>query len=131
MNHDDLLDDQLREALRKEDAELLARLDQDPGIFVVVRAGFRGRTAWWVYVVSVVQVVAFVLAVWTAVRFAGAPDVDARVFWGVCTMLAWVSVSMLKLMVWSHVERSMLRRELKRVELQVATLSLRLTDKAM
>ncbi|MCK5944412.1 MAG: hypothetical protein KAI24_20660 [Planctomycetes bacterium] len=118
------LDERLRAALREEDAELLARLDDDPGIFDVVRAGFRGRTAWWVYVTSGAQVAIFVAAVWTFVRFLGADGLDDRVYWGVLTMLSWVSVSMLKLMIWSHVERGMLRREIKRVELQVATLGL-------
>ena len=42
MNAHDDIDEQLRQALREEDAELLARLEQDPGIFDVVRAGFRG-----------------------------------------------------------------------------------------
>ena len=94
-----------------------------------MREGFRGKTAWWVYVTSIVQVAMFGLAIWTAVGFFGAESVDDRVYWGVCTVAAWVSVSMLKMMVWSHVERGMLRREVKRVELQVATLSLELRDK--
>lgn len=129
MTRIDPLDEQLRAALREEDAELLARLDQDPGIFETMREGFRGRTAWWVYVASIVQLAMFGLAIWTAVGFFGAETVDDRVYWGVCTLVSWVSVSMLKMMVWSHVERGMLRREVKRVELQVATLSLELREK--
>ncbi|MFN3244297.1 MAG: DUF6768 family protein [Planctomycetota bacterium] len=129
MNANDELDEQLRAALREEDAELLMRLDQDPGIFDTLREGFRGRTAWWVCITSIVQVAMFGLAIWTAIGFFGATSVDDRVFWGVCTLASWVSVSMLKMMVWSHVERGMLRREVKRVELQVATLSLELREK--
>lgn len=128
MNSNNELDEQLREALRTEDAELLARLESDPGIFETVRAGFRGRTAWWVYLTSIVQVAVFGLSIWCAVRFFGAENLDDRVLWGVCLVMTWIAVSMLKMMVWSHIERGMLRREIKRVELQVATLSLRLKD---
>lgn len=134
MNPDDKpaagdLDEQLRSALREEDAELLERLDSDPGIFETVRHGFRGSTAWWVWVTSIVQLVAFGFAIWTGVHFFGAESVDDRVTWGVGLLLTWSMVGMLKMMVWSHVERGMLRREIKRVELQVATLSHRLNER--
>ena len=62
-------------------------------------------------------------------RFFGAETVDDRVSWGVGLLLTWSMVGMLKMMVWSHVERGMLRREIKRVELQVATLSQRLHER--
>lgn len=124
------LDEQLRSALREEDAELLARLDTDPGILETMRSGFRGSTAWWVWLTSVIQLGIFGVAVWTAVRFFSAETIDDRVLWGIPLILTWIMASMLKMMVWSHVERGMLRREIKRVELQVATLSLRLKDRA-
>lgn len=123
------LDEQLRNALREEDAELLARLDTDPGIFETVREGFRGSTAWWVWLTSVIQLVIFGIAVWTAVRFFSAETIDDRVLWGIPLIVTWIMAGMLKMMVWNHVERGMLRREIKRVELQVATLSLRLKDR--
>jgi hypothetical protein len=44
-------------------------------------------------------------------------------------LVAWTGVAMLKMMVWSHVENHVLLREVKRVELQVATLSLRLQQR--
>lgn len=123
------LDDQLRAALRDEDAELLARLDTDPGIFDTVLSGFRGRNAWWVYVTSVVQVAFVVVAVWTGIYFFEAESVDDRVKWGLLMVMAACMTGILKTMVWSHIERAMLRREIKRVELQVATLSLALTER--
>lgn len=123
------LDEQLRTALRDEDAELLARLDTDPGIFDTVLGGFRGRNAWWVYVTSVVQIALVVTAVWTGVHFFGAESVDDRVLWGIPMMLAATMTSSIKMIVFSHIERAMLRREIKRVELQVATLSLLLKER--
>ena len=123
------LDEQLRDALREEDAELLARLDTDPGIFDTVLSGFRGRNAWWVYATSVVQVALVVVAVWCGVHFFQAESVDDRVLWGIPMVLAGMASGMIKMMVWSHIERAMLRREIKRVELQVATLSLALKER--
>ncbi|MFT4841631.1 MAG: hypothetical protein ACI8UD_000361 [Planctomycetota bacterium] len=120
------LDEQLRTALRADDAELLARLDTDPGIFDTVRAGFRGRNAWWVYATTGVQIALVVIAIWTGVNFFGAESVDDRVLWGIPMMLTVTMTGSIKMIVWSHVERAMLRREIKRVELQVATLSLSL-----
>jgi hypothetical protein len=129
MKSDYEIDDELRAALRAEDAELLARIEQDPGIRDVLREGFRGRMAWWMFLVSGVQLAMFVLAVWAAIGFFGAATVDDRVFWCVCMLVAWTGVAMLKMMVWSHVENHVLLREVKRVELQVATLSLRLQQR--
>ena len=107
----------------------MARLDTDPGIFETVREGFRGNTAWWVWLTSFFQVGIFGVAVWIAVQFFSAETTEDRVLWGVPLILTWMMAAMLKMMVWSHVERGMLRREIKRVELQVATLSLRLKDR--
>ncbi|MFT4514752.1 MAG: hypothetical protein ACI91B_003465 [Planctomycetota bacterium] len=126
----DELDEQLRKALRDEDAELLARLDTDPGIFDTVLEGFRGRNAWWVYVTSVVQVAMIVVGGWCGVHFFQADSVDDRVLWGIPMLLAFTMSGMVKMMVLSDIERAMLRRELKRVELQVATLSLSLKERA-
>ena len=125
----DELDEQLRSALREEDAELLARLDTDPGILETALSGFRGRNAWWVYVSSLVQVALVVVAVWCGVNFFGAQSVDDRVLWGVSLTIAATMAGTLKMILWSHVERAMLRREIKRVELQVATLSLLLKER--
>jgi 3,4-dihydroxy 2-butanone 4-phosphate synthase/GTP cyclohydrolase II len=55
MKSDYEIDDELRAALRAEDAELLARIEQDPGIRDVLREGFRGRMAWWMFLVSAVH----------------------------------------------------------------------------
>jgi hypothetical protein len=123
------LDAQLRSALRAEDAELLARIDADPGILATVRAGFQGRTAWWVYVTSIVQVLVFGICVFSGVHFFGAESLDDRVLWGVLMLLTGTVIATIKMMVWSHMERGMLRREIKRIELQVATLSLRLQER--
>ena len=106
----DELDEQLRSALREEDAELLARLDTDPGILETALSGFRGRNAW-------------------CVNFFGAQSVDDRVLWGVSLTITATMAGTLKMILWSHVERAMLRREIKRVELQVATLSLLLKER--
>ncbi len=129
MSNERPLDETLRAALRAEDAELLARIEHDPGMRDLVVAGFRGRTAWWVFLTSCIQVVLVGIAVWTGARFVAATAVDDRVFWAAWMLLTWSSVGMIKLMIWNHVERQMLLREIKGVELQVATLSLRLQGK--
>lgn len=125
MNDGRELDDRLRAALRAEDAELLARLQRDPGMRDVLRAGFRGRMAWWMLLTGVVQLLFFAVVIWTGMRFFGAASVDDRVFWGICCAMAWNAVGMLKLMAWNHVERITILREVKQLELQVATWSLR------
>ena len=125
MNERDEFDERLRAALREEDAALLASIEHEQGMHELLRAGLRGPTAWWVILVSVVQVVLFGAVVWAAVGFVQAAQVDDRVWWGVWLVLAWTAVGTIKLMVWGHVERTVLRRELKRVELLVATLATR------
>lgn len=126
MNDQHDLDDRLKQALREEDAELLARLERDPGLGDVLRVGFGGRLGWMTTVMSVFQVVVFGLGVWAAVRFLAASSADDRVFWGVCLLLAGMAVTMLKQMVWDHMERNLILREIKQLELQVATLSMRI-----
>lgn len=125
MTDDDDMDERLRAALRAEDAELLARIDQDPGLRDVLRAGFRGRLAWMMFAAGGAQVALFAVAVWTAVSFYGAASVDDRVLWGVSMLLAVAAVGMLKLLMWNHAERAQLQLEMKRLRLEVATLAVR------
>lgn len=130
MNGERNIDDDLRAALRAEDAELLARIEHDPGMRDVILSGFKGSTAWWVFLTSCIQLILFGVAIWIGVRFLSAASVDDRVLWGVGLLLAWSAVGMIKLMIWNHVERNLILREVKALELQVATLSLRLQGQA-
>jgi hypothetical protein len=66
---------------------------------------------------------------WCGIGCFGADELDDRVFWGVTLLLTSTMTGTIKMIVWSHVERGMLRREIKQVELQVATLSLRLKER--
>ncbi|MEO6594848.1 MAG: DUF6768 family protein, partial [Planctomycetota bacterium] len=104
------MDESLRAALRAEDAELLARIEHDPGLRDLIRAGFRGSTAWWVFLTSFIQMILFGLAIWTCVRFWAASSVDDRVFWSAWLLLLSIAVGMIKLMIWNHVERNVILR---------------------
>jgi hypothetical protein len=64
------LDKKIREALRKEDAELLADLDDEPSIFEMLMETCRGRHRWLNALGAFWILVFLVLAVVSAVKSA-------------------------------------------------------------
>ena len=120
------LDDKIREALAREDAELFDEIGGERSLPELVLETFRGKHRWVNGLFVVVSLVVVAAGVWCAVRFFGTPDVAERLAWGLGVVTALVMVTAIKVWYWMEMQRLAVTRELKRVELQIARLSQRL-----
>ena len=124
------LDDKIRAALRKEDAELFAEHGGEQGMFEMVADTFRGRSRWMTVLVYASLLAFLGLAIFTAVSFFQAESTRDQIAWAVGFVYSMIVISGLKVWYWMQMNRNALTREIKRLELQVARLSSRLNDAA-
>lgn len=116
------LDNDIKQQLAKQAAELDKLMREEQGLDKVLASGFKGG-------LGGIMVVAYVLAIILAVAifycgyhfFTAAPEHE--LFWGVSLLLVFQAQVATKLWIWMETNRSSTLRELKRLELTVAKLT--------
>lgn len=114
------LDQMIDEALDAEERELLRTLDE-PGFFSQAFGVFRGPTGWMSVVMMFWQAVMFIAGVWAAWNFFEATDPVTQLRWGLPAMLLLIFAGMLKMALVPRMEGNRLLREMKRLELRMAS----------
>jgi uncharacterized membrane protein YciS (DUF1049 family) len=122
------IDDKIRAALRKEDAELLDHYPADASLPEMLIDTFRGRHRWLNALAFLITFVALALAICAGYRFFQAETTRAMIAWATAFLLFISWVAMLKVWFWLEIQKNSLTREIKRLELQVANLSRRLAE---
>ena len=120
-NHD--IDAKIREALRREDTELLEHFQNDPPLYEMLIETFRGRHRWLNVLAFVFTLAALAMAVISAYQFFHTESTRAMIAWATCFLWFALWVAMLKIWFWLEIQRLCVTREIKRLELQVANLS--------
>jgi hypothetical protein len=87
---------------------------------------YRGRLRWIAALWTFWTLVFFVLAIWCGVRFFRAPEIRDMLIWGAGCGMFLAGTMGLKIWFWMDMQRSMTSREIKRLELQVASLAAKL-----
>jgi hypothetical protein len=119
------LDRAIREALSKEDAEFLARFEDHSTPVGEVLDTFRGRWALMNAFAAIVTFALFGASLYLVWQMLSASDVREVVLWSVALIFALLSIAMLKMYFFMEMNKNVLLRELKRLELQVARLATR------
>ena len=119
------VDEMIRTVLDEAEAERYAKLGE-PSVASLVLSTFQGRY-WWLNLLGGVFILLFLfLALFSAVRFFEAETTRDQLlamgsfFFGLTMVLA------LKVWTWMEMQRNLIGREIKRLELQVAQLTARL-----
>ena len=122
------LEKKIREALRKEDAELYKEFEDEPSVFEMLMETCRGRRRWLNMLGAFWTLVFVVLGVLAAVKFFGAVATRDIVMWAAACILCMSAVSMLKVWYFLEINKNAVTREIKRLELQIARLANRIKD---
>lgn len=127
MNQD--IDQQIREALRAEDEDLAAFLDEKPTLFDQVFETFRSSSRFLVILSVTFTLVFLVGSIVCVVQFFQAESTKVQLAWVIGFMWSSLAVAMLKLWYWMEMQRHQITREIKRVELEIASIARRLNSK--
>lgn len=117
------LDKRIEEALSAEDRALLEQFGEQ-GIFGQLGSLFSGKMAWISIITFIVGLAMFVLVVYAAIQFVHSVDVPSMLKWGALAWVGGISLCMIKMWGWMRMESNRVIREVKRLELQIARMSL-------
>jgi len=119
----DDLDRAIRESLSAEDLELFDRLGADQALHRQVLGTFEGRLRWFNIAGWIAGLALFALALMLGRQFVYAEAVEDMIRWGAAAALALAGVALIKIWFWLELQKTSILREVKRLEVQVASLA--------
>ena len=122
------IDEKIREALRKEDSELLEHYRNEQSISQMVVDSFRSRHRWLVVLVFTIGTAIFLLEFVVAYRFLHVESTREMIAWATGFVVGVIAIAMMKVWYWLELNKNSLAREIKRLELELANLSRRLSS---
>ena len=120
------LDQAIRESLSSEDTELFDRLGADQALHRQVLATFEGQLRWFNTAGWIAGLVLFGVASVSAWRFVQAQELGDMLRWGAASALAFAGLALIKVWFWLELQKNAIVREVKRLEVQVASLAAQL-----
>ena len=115
------LDDEIRKALANGEASY--DLDREEGLFGQVAGIFRGKLRWIAIFAVIESIVFLVLIVLAAIEFFQADDTKWQIFYATSILLLAGMLLLVKLWSWMQMNRYVIQREIKRLELRMLELS--------
>ncbi len=115
-------DDKIRQALRAESDNVWKDVEER-GLFEQALGVMRGKPKFLTVVANAVMALFFAMTVYSAIRFFGAETTRTQIAWSVGFLTSNMIVAMMKLWFWMQMDKNTVIREVKRLELQVATLA--------
>lgn len=120
------IDKLIRETLTEEEAKFYEELEEQ-NILQMVGGLFSGKNKWVMYLMNVMTLVFFTLFIYCVVQFFDTEVTKELLKWGIGSLIFLLGVSMLKIFAWMQMDKNALLREMKRLELQVSSLSIKLS----
>ena len=121
------IDKLIKETLNKEEAKFYDNLDEQ-NVFQMFTGLFQGKNKWLIYVMNVMTIIFFVSFVYCLVMFFGTDQTNDLIKWGIGGIMFLMALCMLKLFAWLQMDKNALLRELKRLELQLLSVTERISE---
>lgn len=121
------IDKLIKETLTQEEAKFYDELDEQ-NVLEMIWGLFRGKNKWIIILMNVVTLIFFGLFVYCIVQFLDTTNTNELIKWGLGSFVFLIGVSMLKIFVWMQMDKNAILREMKRLELQVSSLSVKISE---
>lgn len=121
------IDQIIKETLSQEEAKFYDDLDEQ-NVFQMVIGIFIGKNKWIMIMMNVMTLVFFGFFVYCTVQFFNTDITNELIKWGIGAIVFIFGVSFLKMFAWMQMDKNALLRELKRLELQVSSLSGKMSE---
>ena len=121
------IDQLIKEALTEEETKFYDSLDEQ-NVFQMLGGVFDGKNKWIIIMMNIVSFIALGFFIYCTVQFFNTDVTNELIKWSIGGMFCILMISMLKIFVWMQMDKNSIIRELKRLELQVSTLSSKLHE---
>ncbi len=127
MNSTEEIDKLIKETLTEEEVKFYQELEEQ-NVWQMVGGLFQGKNKWIMVLMNIMNLVFFGLFIYCIVQFFEATTTKEFIQWSTGTLIFLLGVSMLKIFAWMQMDKKALIREIKRLELQVSSLSGKMSD---
>lgn len=121
------IDKLIKETLTKEEAKFYDELEEQ-NVFEMVIGLFKGKNKWMMFLMNFMTLIFFGLFLFCSIKFFETEVTQEMLKWGFGSMMFLMGISMLKLFAWLQMDKNALLRELKRLELQMLSLTGRILE---
>ncbi|KZS41160.1 hypothetical protein AWE51_23715 [Aquimarina aggregata] len=116
------IDRLIKETLSREEAKFYDELDEQ-NLLEMIGGLFKTKNRWLIVVMNIVNIVAFVTLIYCIVQFLNTNTTDMLIKWFAAGFVCITFMIMIKLFSWMQMDKNALLREIKRLELQISSLS--------
>lgn len=129
MKNQEEIDQLIRKALTEEEAKFYEQLDEQ-NLQQMVSGLFSGKNKWITVLSFIIMPLLFAGAIYCAFQFAQASEIKDMMIWCTATFFLLIATGFIKLYHFMQMDKNAIIREVKRMELQVAVLNKKLSEKA-
>ncbi|MFT7057342.1 MAG: hypothetical protein ACJAR3_002988 [Roseivirga sp.] len=83
---------------------------------------FKGRNAWLNIVMVTMTMVILGIMIYTIIAMLNAENIEDKIEWVFYSLIAFITLALLKIWSWNQIDKNSMLREMKRLEFQVALL---------
>ncbi|WP_124980887.1 DUF6768 family protein [Nonlabens xiamenensis] len=122
------VDQLIKDTLTKEEAKFYDSLEEQ-NLWGMIKGLYKGKNTWWVLAMNIFNILVFGALLYFIIESFDEENTNNLInYWGVI-LLCFITMSMIKIHMWMHMHRNVVTREVKRLELQVSSLSHQLKSK--
>jgi hypothetical protein len=119
------IDELIKETLTREEAAFYNDLEEQ-NLIGKLGEVYKGKLGWLAAIMNVVHLLMFIAFIYCIVQFFNTEVTNELIKWASAGFLSMIAMGMLKLFIWMQMDKNDILRELKRLELQIATLTTKL-----
>ncbi len=126
-NNREDIDTLIKETLTREEAKFYDELEEQ-NVFEMIGGLFYGKNKWIMILMNIMTLVFFGLFVYCTIQFFKVTTIEEMIKWGIGGLVFLLGVSMLKVFAWMQMDKNALLREIKRLEIQISSLSGKISE---
>jgi hypothetical protein len=119
------IDKLIKETLTQEEAKFYDDLDEQ-NAFQMVFGLFKGKNSWLIIMMNIIMAIAFGLLIYCIIQTFDVEETNELILWIAGIFFCLNIIGMLKLFAWLQMDKNALIREIKRLEIQISSLSTKL-----
>ena len=116
------IDKLIKETLTEEEAKFYDELDEQ-NVFQMLGGLFKGKNSWLLIIMNIITAIAFGLLIGGLIQTFDVEETNDLILWVTGVFFCFMMIGMLKIFAWMQIHRNALTREIKRLEIQVSSLS--------
>ncbi|KAB8152909.1 hypothetical protein EZY14_010990 [Kordia sp. TARA_039_SRF] len=121
------IDNLIKETLTEEEAKFYDELDEQ-GLIGSMKSIFSGKLGWLAVIMNIINLGVFGFLIYSFIQFFNVTETNELIKWGLAIGISISFMSMIKLYGWMQMEKRAILREMKRLELQISSLSSKISE---